>query len=211
MELITTKINSLEEEIVELRGQLKNFMFSHKKTTRALLKKVQEQTIQISRLERDRQFNDASFRNIYREFNDYRERTDERLRDLEHNTQTRFNNIPNNIPNTDYINTDYNILNNLNNIYLETIQNSNSPLRRNQVNRNIPEDREIPQELICPITLELMEHPVIVSDGNSYEFEAIMEVMETEERRSPLTREILVRGVVIPNNNLRKTIDDFCS
>ena len=236
MELITAKINSLEEEIKELHSQLKAFMFSHKKTIRVLLKKIENQNTRITLLEQERPFNDASIRSIYQEFATYRERTDTRFDELFNRYNNADYNPPsdNNIYNTQYDNNIYNTQsdNNIYNEYILTEYNiRNGALHSNLNNfinngyrsehrqsprinippRNIPpEGVEIPREFICPITLEIMESPVIVSDGNSYESSAIRAVMATDDGRSPLTREILNRNILIPNHNLRKMISDFC-
>ena len=219
MELITAKINSLEEEIKELHSQLKAFMFSHKKTIRVLLKKIENQNTRIALLEQERQFNDASIRHIYQEFATYRELTDTRFDELfnrynntDYNNQSDNNTQSDNNIYNEYILADYNMRNgavhsNLNNGYRS--ERGQSPIPPPP--RHIPpEGVEIPREFICPITLEIMESPVIVSDGNSYESSAIRAVMAMEEGRSPLTREILNRNILIPNHNLRKMISDFC-
>jgi hypothetical protein len=41
----------------------------------------------------------------------------------------------------------------------------------------------------CPITLEAMHFPVLASDGNSYELDAIMKHITSSSSTSPLTRE----------------------
>ena len=45
---------------------------------------------------------------------------------------------------------------------------------------------EIPQNYICPITLDLMKDPVVAADGQSYEREAIMEWFHLGHQDSPL-------------------------
>jgi hypothetical protein len=66
-----------------------------------------------------------------------------------------------------------------------------------------------PHEFVCPITYVAMVDPVVASDGHSYEREAIEEVFNGGNGRSPLTREILTVGVLIPNHNLRKRIREY--
>ena len=54
-----------------------------------------------------------------------------------------------------------------------------------------------------------MRDPVVASDGNSYEREAIEGVLQRGNRLSPLTREPLRPDVLIPNRNLRQRIEAF--
>ena len=57
----------------------------------------------------------------------------------------------------------------------------------------IDESGRRPDEFYCPITLEVMEDPVVVSDGHTYERKAIEKILwlSEEMRKSPLTRETL--------------------
>ncbi len=53
---------------------------------------------------------------------------------------------------------------------------------------------EIPEEYYCPITREVMEDPVIASDGHSYERSAIEDWLSGTNRTSPLTIEDWLSG-----------------
>lgn len=66
---------------------------------------------------------------------------------------------------------------------------------------------EIPQEFICPITLELMVHPMATRHGQTFSFEraAILAWMEKSDV-CPMTRKPLSMGDVINNNFLAKKI-----
>jgi len=68
--------------------------------------------------------------------------------------------------------------------------------------------RQIPAEFLCPITAELMEDPVILADGRSYERAAIMKWLEGS-KRSPMTGETLDHCSVVANVNLRNVIVDW--
>ena len=61
-------------------------------------------------------------------------------------------------------------------------------------------------ELVCPITGDLMEDPVVTSDGHSFEREAIEEwfsqFAQDESPRSPKTNALILREL-FPNHNLR--------
>lgn len=60
---------------------------------------------------------------------------------------------------------------------------------------------------ICPITQEPMKHPVIASDGHSYEESAINKWFLTSNK-SPLTGLTLTSTRLIPNHALRKIIEE---
>ncbi|XP_035879327.1 WD repeat, SAM and U-box domain-containing protein 1 isoform X6 [Phyllostomus discolor] len=66
---------------------------------------------------------------------------------------------------------------------------------------------EIPDEFICPITRELMQDPVIASDGYSYEKEAMENWISKKKRTSPMTNLVLPSVVLIPNRTLKMAID----
>ena len=62
---------------------------------------------------------------------------------------------------------------------------------------------EVPRAFLCPITLEVMQDPVQASDGNTYERAAVTALFEAEgDALSPLTREVLTPGVLLPNRAL---------
>jgi len=67
---------------------------------------------------------------------------------------------------------------------------------------------EIPNEFICPITLEIMTDPVICDDGHSYERTAISRLTTSI---SPITRQYIDLTRLIPNRALKNTIDKFNS
>ena len=64
----------------------------------------------------------------------------------------------------------------------------------------------IPNEYVCPISLELMTDPIICNDGYSYERNSIMSL---KNNISPITREILYINNLIPNRALKDAIDRF--
>jgi len=64
-----------------------------------------------------------------------------------------------------------------------------------------------PLNYICPITLEIMNDPVVASDGNSYDRTAI-EAWLLVDNRSPLTRETLTT-ILYPNTDLRRQINEW--
>lgn len=67
--------------------------------------------------------------------------------------------------------------------------------------------QEIPTDLICPITGQLMKNPVITQNGQTYEKEAIEEWF-TRKKTDPLTR-MEINTHLIPNYSLRKICDEY--
>ena len=59
---------------------------------------------------------------------------------------------------------------------------------KNQARENISANREIPDFLICRITDDLMEQPVIIQSGFTYEKKALMKHFETNGYFDPITR-----------------------
>jgi len=67
-----------------------------------------------------------------------------------------------------------------------------------------------PAELKCPITLELLRDPVCNSVGNTYERAAIVaHLAKPGAKRDPLTNEALANTTLIPNQSLRRQVQDF--
>ena len=66
----------------------------------------------------------------------------------------------------------------------------------------------IPDELICPITLHIMKDPVLCEDGYTYERSAIMAISNS---LSPMTRQLIDKTKLIPNRGLKSAIDRFLS
>ena len=64
--------------------------------------------------------------------------------------------------------------------------------------------QEVQKEFYCPITQEIMEDPVLASDGHTYEREAI-ETWHQINNTSPITR--LRNTALIPNRALKSVID----
>jgi len=67
-------------------------------------------------------------------------------------------------------------------------------------------DKDCPSFMKCPITLERMIDPVVVSDGHSYERFAIQDWFDKGNRISPLTGQAITTNI-IPNQSLKIQID----
>ena len=74
--------------------------------------------------------------------------------------------------------------------------------------RSVLSQREIPDALQCPITLELMKQPVMACDGFTYERDAI-ESWLANNRPSPKTGEPLATTALFPNHGARQQISDL--
>uniref|UniRef100_A0A7S3DNA2 U-box domain-containing protein n=1 Tax=Entomoneis paludosa TaxID=265537 RepID=A0A7S3DNA2_9STRA len=67
---------------------------------------------------------------------------------------------------------------------------------------------EIPQEYICPITMEIMSHPLCNRAGNNFERRAILNWLE-RHGTNPLTRKEMKPSDLIPNRHLEGQIRFF--
>mmetsp|Transcript_12658 Transcript_12658/g.25640 ORF Transcript_12658/g.25640 Transcript_12658/m.25640 type:complete len:140 (-) Transcript_12658:34-453(-) len=63
----------------------------------------------------------------------------------------------------------------------------------------------VPDEFICPLTLEIMQYPVMTKTGHNYEKKALMGWLR-ENPVCPLTRQPLSISKVVSNGNLKKKI-----
>ncbi len=66
----------------------------------------------------------------------------------------------------------------------------------------------IPDHLICQITYELMEDPVLTEAGLTYERQAIQEHIEKNGATDPITRKP-ISPKLYPNIAVRKAVKDF--
>ena len=71
-------------------------------------------------------------------------------------------------------------------------------------------DQGPPPSLICPITQELLEDPVIAADGFTYEREAIERWLGMgTNRRSPTTNAPLAHRALVPNRSLASLVHAY--
>ena len=77
-----------------------------------------------------------------------------------------------------------------------------------QLENKILNKKNIDNNFICSITLEVMKDPVICSDGHTYERSAIEKWLSTENH-SPMTRQIITNKSLIPNIALRNIIQEY--
>lgn len=82
----------------------------------------------------------------------------------------------------------------------------------NPVSRSLEKCRSllIPNEFLCPITLEIMTDPVIVATGQTYERESIQKWLNSNHRTCPKTGQGLAHMSLAPNFALRNLILQWC-
>ncbi|CAK9317955.1 unnamed protein product [Citrullus colocynthis] len=68
----------------------------------------------------------------------------------------------------------------------------------------------IPSHYMCPISLDLMKDPVILSTGITYDRESIEKWIEGGNFSCPVTKQDLMNFDLIPNHALRRLIQDWC-
>jgi Mg-chelatase subunit ChlD len=66
----------------------------------------------------------------------------------------------------------------------------------------------IPSAFLCPITQDLMQNPYVDQEGNTYEYEAILNWLK-KDNTSPLTRNLLSQDQLAPNRALKDSIDEW--
>ena len=70
---------------------------------------------------------------------------------------------------------------------------------------------KVPEEFVCPITMELFKDPVVAADGFTYERRAIERHLQTVRARSPKTNLRLAQKTLFPNTSLRILIGETVS
>ncbi|CAE6201616.1 unnamed protein product [Arabidopsis arenosa] len=68
----------------------------------------------------------------------------------------------------------------------------------------------IPPEFQCPISIDLMKDPVIISTGITYDRESIETWISSGNKTCPVTNTVLTTFDQIPNHTIRKMIQGWC-
>ncbi|KAK6116171.1 hypothetical protein DH2020_008440 [Rehmannia glutinosa] len=68
----------------------------------------------------------------------------------------------------------------------------------------------VPNEFLCPITLEIMTDPVIVATGQTYERDRIQQWLDSNHRTCPKTGQVLSHLSLAPNYALKNLIQQWC-
>ena len=87
-------------------------------------------------------------------------------------------------------------------------QEATAPARAEPPEEAAAAEDDIPDDLRCPLTLELFEDPVTAQDGHTYERRAIVEWL-SKKKTSPLTHEPLDATALVPQHVVRKLIESF--
>ncbi|XP_054810526.1 U-box domain-containing protein 11-like [Prosopis cineraria] len=87
--------------------------------------------------------------------------------------------------------------------------------QENSVEKNLtevkkPETIRIPEDFLCPISLELMRDPVIVATGQTYERSYIQRWIDGGNTTCPKTQQKLQHLTLTPNYVLRSLITQWC-
>ena len=69
-------------------------------------------------------------------------------------------------------------------------------------------DAGVPESFLCPITLQVMNDPVLLGDGQSYERIVVEDWLENHST-SPMTNAPLTNKDIVPNIALRQMIEDW--
>lgn len=70
------------------------------------------------------------------------------------------------------------------------------------------ESTTVPDQFVCPLTLDVMQRPLYSKHGHSFERKAILEWLATEDT-CPITRRPLSPSLLIPNNQLARQISNW--
>ncbi|KAF7150264.1 hypothetical protein RHSIM_Rhsim02G0148300 [Rhododendron simsii] len=83
--------------------------------------------------------------------------------------------------------------------------------RKGLINREIGETFiKVPKDFCCPISLDLMMDPVIISTGQTYDRAPISRWIDEGHYTCPKTGQMLVHARIVPNRALRNLIMQWC-
>lgn len=69
--------------------------------------------------------------------------------------------------------------------------------------------KEPPSALVCPITLEIMEDPVVVADGVTFERRAIKQWLDQGKDTNPITRNKITTSTLVSNYSVKNLCEDY--
>ncbi|XP_028792779.1 U-box domain-containing protein 1-like [Neltuma alba] len=74
----------------------------------------------------------------------------------------------------------------------------------------IPSAPNVPDEFRCPITLDLMRDPVIVSSGHTYDRISIAQWINSGHHTCPKSGQTLIHTALVPNYALKSLVQQWC-
>ncbi|THF98820.1 hypothetical protein TEA_001752 [Camellia sinensis var. sinensis] len=92
----------------------------------------------------------------------------------------------------------------------EECQQNNFDATRNHQEYKKPDSPVIPDDFLCPISLELMRDPAIVATGQTYERSYIQRWIDCGNTTCPKTQQKLQNLTLTPNYVLRSLITQWC-
>lgn len=90
------------------------------------------------------------------------------------------------------------------------VSNSNSNSNRQDQSFSSSVVVSIPDEFRCPISLDLMNDPVIVASGHTYDRSSIAQWINSGHHTCPKSGQRLIHMALIPNYALRSLIQQWC-
>lgn len=78
------------------------------------------------------------------------------------------------------------------------------------VNDSSSSSSNVPDEFRCPISLDLMRDPVIVSSGHTYDRHSIAEWINSGHHTCPKSGQRLIHTALIPNYALKSLVQQWC-
>jgi len=70
-------------------------------------------------------------------------------------------------------------------------------------------DEEPPSYILCPITHDVMENPVLLTDGHTYEDTAIRRWLRSGKKVSPMTNSPLTSCQLVPNYAIKCAVAEW--
>nr|VDC98034.1 unnamed protein product [Brassica oleracea] len=90
------------------------------------------------------------------------------------------------------------------------IKNNNNPKKKSKGDGN-DGFITVPKDFVCPISLDLMTDPVIISTGQTYDRTSIARWIEEGHCTCPKTGQMLVDSRIVPNRALKNLIVQWCA
>ncbi|KFK41527.1 hypothetical protein AALP_AA2G141100 [Arabis alpina] len=90
-------------------------------------------------------------------------------------------------------------------------ERSEKAVTKNNDDSKKSDELTIPEDFLCPISLELMKDPAIVSTGQTYERSYIQRWIDCGNLRCPKTQQKLENFTLTPNYVLRSLISQWCT